>query len=57
MNMRERIHWINETAKEEFDKAKGMLAMLNECEGTDYAFLARRVMYSDTASTKNKAAF
>lgn len=57
MNMKERIHWINETAKHEFEKAKGMLDMLNECEHTDYAFLGSRVVYSDTASTKNVSAF
>lgn len=57
MNMKERIHWINETAKEEFNKAKGMLDMLNECEHTEYAFLCRRVVYSETASLSNMAAF
>lgn len=57
MNMLERIHWINETANVEFEKAKGMLDMLNECEHTDYAFLGSRVAYSDTASTKNMAEF
>ena len=57
MNMKERIHWINETAKEEFNKAKGMLDMLNECEHTEYAFLCRRVVYSETASLSDVAAF
>ena len=40
MTMAERIDWINEVAKGDFD-------MLNEIYGTDYGFLDRRVVCSD----------
>ena len=47
MTMIERVKWINETANDNFDKAEGMLDMLNEIYGTEYGFLAKRVVYSD----------
>lgn len=35
---------INETAKENFEKAKGMLEMLNTLYNTKYGWLAKRVV-------------
>ena len=34
---------INETAKQNFEKAQGMLEMLNILYGTKYGWLAKRV--------------
>jgi len=42
--MKERINKINETAVENFEKAKGMLEMFNDIYGTQYGFLAKRVV-------------
>lgn len=56
MTMTERIDWINRVAIDDFEKAEGMLDMLNEIYGTDYGFLARRVVYSD-APKSNTANF
>lgn len=47
---KERIHWINEIAKTDLGKAQGMLDMLNDVFGTDFSFLAKRVVFSETAS-------
>lgn len=38
------IRKINHTAQENFDKAQGMLEMLNEVFGTRYGWLAKRVI-------------
>lgn len=35
---------INETAKQNFEKAQGMLEMLNTLYGTKYGWLAKRVV-------------
>lgn len=45
--LKERIQKINQTAEENWEKAQGMLEMLNEIEGTRYGFLARRVVRFD----------
>ena len=42
--MKERINKINETAVENFEKAKGMLEMFNDIYGTQYGFLGKRVV-------------
>lgn len=42
--MKERINKINEVAQENFDKAQGMLDMLNEICGTQFGFLNKRVV-------------
>lgn len=42
--MKERIKKINEVAQENFDKAQGMLEMLNEICGTKFGWLAKRVV-------------
>lgn len=42
--MKERIKRINEVAQENFDKAQGMLEMLNEMCGTQFGWLAKRVV-------------
>ena len=42
--MLERIKKINEVAQENFDKAQGMLEMLNEICGTKFGWLAKRVV-------------
>ena len=49
--MKEKIKMINSIAQENFDKAQGMLEMLNSIYGTNYAFLARRVVFSDYSGT------
>ena len=48
MNMKERIHWINETAKADWERAKGMLDMLNDMYDTDLRFLNKSVVISDS---------
>lgn len=45
--MKERIHKINEMAQENFDKAQGMLDMLNEICGTKFGWLKKRVVIFD----------
>lgn len=45
----EMIEKINKTASENFDKAEGMLEMLNEIAGTDFKFLAKRVCWSENS--------
>lgn len=42
--MKERIAKINATAKENFDKAQGMLDMFNDIYGTKFGFLNKRVV-------------
>ena len=42
--MKERIRRINEMAQENFEKAQGMLEMLNEMCGTQYGWLNKRVV-------------
>lgn len=42
--MKERIQKINEVAQENFEKAQGMLEMLNEICGTKFGWLAKRVV-------------
>ena len=42
--MKERIKKINEVAQENFDKAHGMLDMLNEICGTKFGFFNKRVV-------------
>lgn len=42
--MKERIKHINEVAQENFDKAQGMLEMMNEIFGTKFGWLKRRVV-------------
>ena len=44
MKMVDRIRKINETAKVNFDQAKGMLEMFNDIYGTQYGFLGGRVV-------------
>lgn len=44
MTMKEKLHMINETAKENFDKAQGMLEMLNYYEGEKFGWLRKRVV-------------
>ena len=46
--MAERVHWINEVAKADFDRASGMLDMFNSMCGTECGFLDGRVVYSDS---------
>ena len=43
--MKERIKHINEVAQENFDKAQGMLEMLNEICGTKFGWLNKRVVF------------
>ena len=45
--MKERIHNINEMAQENFDRAQGMLDMLNEICGTKFGWLKKRVVFFD----------
>ena len=45
--MKERIRKINETAQENFDKAQGMLEMLNDICGTKFGWLGGRVVFFD----------
>lgn len=45
--MKERIGRINAVAQENFEKAKGMLDMLNEIYGTKYGWLNKRVVFFD----------
>lgn len=54
--MTERIHWINEVAQNELERAYGMLDMFNDMYGTDLKFLNRRVVYSKESGS-NVAAF
>ena len=42
---RETIKKINETASENFERARGMLAMLNELAGTEFGWLNKRVVW------------
>ena len=42
--MLERIHKINEEAQVNWEKAQGMLEMLNEICGTQYGWCAKRVV-------------
>lgn len=58
MTLKERIHMINETAQENWDKAQGMLEMLNEICGTKYGWLNKRVVIFENpdASTAIKYA-
>ena len=42
--MLERIHKINEEAQTNWEKAQGMLEMLNEICGTQYGWFAKRVV-------------
>ena len=42
--MLERIEKINEVAQTNWEKAQGMLEMLNEICGTQYGWFARRVV-------------
>lgn len=42
--MKERIKHINEVAQENFDKAQGMLEMLNDICGTKFGWLNKRVV-------------
>lgn len=43
--MKERIKHINEVAQENFDKAQGMLEMMNEICGTKFGWLNKRVVF------------
>lgn len=45
MTLKERIKKINDTAIENFEKATGMLEMLNEICGTRYGWLNKRVVF------------
>lgn len=45
MTMKERIKTINETAQRNFEKAQGMLEMLNDLCGTKFGWLSKRVVY------------
>lgn len=56
--MKERIKHINEVAQENFDKAQGMLEMLNEICGTKFGWLNKRVVFFENpnASTAEKYA-
>ena len=45
--MRDRIAEINDVALENFDKAQGMLDMLNDIYGTKYGWLRKRVVRFD----------
>ena len=47
MTMKERIENINKVAQSDFNKAQGMLEMLNELCGTRYGWLAKRVVRFD----------
>lgn len=47
MTMKERIYNINEVAQENWEKAKGMLDMLNDICGTKYGWLKKRVVIFD----------
>lgn len=42
--MKERIARINEMAQQNFDRAQGMLDMLNEICGTKFGWLNKRVV-------------
>lgn len=42
--MKARIKYINEMAQVSFEKAEGMLEMLNEICGTKFGFLNKRVV-------------
>ena len=42
---RETITRINSVAQENFDIARGMLAMLNELSGTEFGWLNKRVVW------------
>ncbi len=56
--MKERIQKINEVAQENFEKAQGMLEMLNEICGTKFGWFAKRVVIFENpdASTAEKYA-
>lgn len=56
--MKERIRKINTVAQENFDKAQGMLEMLNEVCGTNFGWLNKRVVIFENpnASTGEKYA-
>lgn len=56
--MKERIKHINEVAQENFDKAQGMLEMLNDIYGTEFGWLNKRVVFFENpnASTAEKYA-
>lgn len=43
--MNERIRKINETANENWEKAQGMLEMLNDICGTKFGWCAKRVVW------------
>jgi hypothetical protein len=45
--MVEQIRRINEVAQENFDRAQGMLDMLNELSGLKLGWLAKRVVVFD----------
>lgn len=45
--MKERIKYINEIAQVNWEKAQGMLEMLNEICGTKFGWLAKRVVFFD----------
>lgn len=56
--MRERIMKINRVAQYDFDRAQGMLDMLNEICGTQFGWLNKRVVFFEqpNASTATKYA-
>lgn len=43
----EMVHKLNEVAQVDFEHAKTLLDSLNEICGTEYGWLAKRVVYSD----------
>jgi hypothetical protein len=47
MTMLEQIDKINKVAQENFDRAQGMLDMLNEFSGLKLGWLAKRVVMFD----------
>ena len=47
MGMKETVHLINRTAQTNFERAKGMLEILNMVHGTKFGWLNKRVVRFD----------
>lgn len=53
---REMIDKLNEIAEENFEKAQAMLEGINLVLGTEYGWLAKRVVFFDDITTSSVAA-
>jgi hypothetical protein len=47
MQLQKHIHKINETAQYDWNRAQGMLDMLNDIMHTNYGWLCKRVVWSE----------